>query len=95
MPRMWIVGIVFIAWLYVASLMAIAEAVSTSGSLLGAVFTFVLYGAGPMALVLYLLNTPARRRAQRAMPLDEASSNPDGSAHAARNTRIAPERKES
>lgn len=93
MLRMWIMGIVFFAWLYVVSLMALAEAVSPGGSLLGAAFTFVLYGVGPMALVLYLLNTPARRRARRGAPL-EASPNPDGCAHAARNASVASERKE-
>ncbi|MFN3416163.1 MAG: hypothetical protein ACK4ZD_07590 [Caldimonas sp.] len=58
--------LVAIAWLYVALMMAVAEATSTQGSLLGAVVTFLFYGLGPVSLVMYLLGTPARRRAQRA-----------------------------
>jgi Tfp pilus assembly protein PilV len=60
---MWIVAI---AWMYVAMMMAVAEATSPQGSMLGAIITFVMYGIGPLALVLYLLGTPARRRARRA-----------------------------
>jgi mannose/fructose/N-acetylgalactosamine-specific phosphotransferase system component IID len=37
--------VVAIAWLYVVLLMAVAEALSSQGTVLGAVFTFVLYGA--------------------------------------------------
>ena len=60
---MWIVAI---AWMYVAVMMALAEATSTQGSILGAVITFLMYGVGPLALVLYLMGAPARRRARRA-----------------------------
>ena len=60
---MWIVAI---AWMYVALLMALAEATSTQGSILGAIITFVMYGVGPLALVMYLIGTPARRRVRRA-----------------------------
>ncbi len=60
---MWIVAI---AWMYVAVMMAVAEAFSPQGSVLGAVFTLLLYGIAPLALVMYLLATPARRRARRA-----------------------------
>lgn len=59
---MWIVAI---AWMYVALMMAVTEAFSPQGSLLGAFFTLLLYGVGPVALVMYLLATPARRRARR------------------------------
>ena len=57
--------IVPIAWLYVTMMMAVAEATSPVGSVLGAVVTFLLYGLGPAALVGYILGTPARRRAAR------------------------------
>lgn len=60
---MWLVAI---AWMYVAVMMAVVEAFSPQGSVLGAVFTLLLYGIAPIALVMYLLNTPARRRARRA-----------------------------
>lgn len=59
---MWIVAI---AWIYVALMMALAEATSPQGSLLGAIITFVFYGVAPTALVMYLLGTPDRRRARR------------------------------
>jgi hypothetical protein len=58
--------LVAIGWLYVALMMAAAEATSPNGSVLGAVFTFFVYGVGPVALVLYLLNTPARKAKLRA-----------------------------
>ena len=54
--------IVIIAWLYVTLMMAVAEATNSTGTVLGAIFTFLLYGVLPLALVVYLLNTPARRR---------------------------------
>lgn len=55
-----------IAWLYVALMMSVAEATNTTGTVLGGVITFVLYGLGPVALVLYLMGAPARRRAIKA-----------------------------
>lgn len=69
---MWIVAI---AWIYVALMMALAEATSPQGSYLGAVVTFVFYGLAPTALVMYLLGTPARRRARlKAEALAQAQS---------------------
>jgi hypothetical protein len=58
--------LVAIAWMYVAVMMALAEATSPSGGVGGALVTFVLYGVGPLALVLYILGTPASRRARKA-----------------------------
>ncbi len=58
--------LIVIAWLYVALMMAVAEATNTNGTVLGAVFTFLLYGLAPVALVVYLMATPARRRALKA-----------------------------
>jgi membrane protein implicated in regulation of membrane protease activity len=58
--------LVLIAWMYVAFMMAIAEATSPVGSLLGAAFTFLLYGVLPMSVVGYIMGTPARRRAIKA-----------------------------
>lgn len=75
--------LVAIAWLYVALMMALAEATHAAGSVLGAVFTFLLYGLGPVALVLYLLGTPQRRRARRrAEAAASAALDPDGGGHA-------------
>ncbi len=82
--------IVPIAWMFVVLLMSVAEATSTQGTLLGAFFTFVLYGLLPLSIVMYLLGTPtrwrARRRAEAAeRPADSArgsaANEPDGSRH--------------
>jgi hypothetical protein len=58
--------LVVIAWLYVTLMMALAEATNPEGSVLGAIVTFLLYGLGPMALVVYLMSTPARKRKIKA-----------------------------
>ncbi len=84
--------LVAIAWIYVTLMMSVAEAGSPDGTLLGAVFTFLLYGAGPLAIVLYILGTPARRHRQqqreaaRDAATAEASASgpqPDAGGHAA------------
>lgn len=88
---MWIVAI---AWMYVTLMMALAEATSPQGTALGAVITFVFYGLAPLALVMYLLGAPARRKALRAAeaaelarlsqqaddPVDAPSNTPSGPA---------------
>ena len=58
--------LIAIGWIYVVLLMSVAEATSSTGSVLGALITFVLYGALPLSLVLYILRTPARKRAIKA-----------------------------
>ncbi len=58
--------LVAIAWLYVAVMMAVAEATHSQGSLLGAFITLLLYGVLPLALVLYVMGTPMRRRQRLA-----------------------------
>lgn len=87
--------LVAIGWLYVVLMMAVAEALSTQGTVLGAVITFVFYGVLPLSVVMYLMATPARRRARRAA--DAAASGaalpPDGGGQAA-GAAIAAERKE-
>ncbi len=80
--------LVAIAWLYVALMMAVAEAMHPGGTVLGAVFTLLMYGIGPIALVLYLLGTPMRRRARlQAEQADRTASapvaQPDEPGHAA------------
>lgn len=54
--------LIALAWIYVALMMALAEAFSPSGRLLGALFTFVLYGLLPLGVVLYIGDAPRRRR---------------------------------
>jgi hypothetical protein len=72
--------LVAMAWLYVVVLMAIAEGVSDGGTWLGAAITFLLYGALPLGIALYLLATPSRRRAETATSI--AQRDPDGGSHA-------------
>ena len=87
--------LVAIAWIYVVLMMAVAEATSNQGTLLGAFFTLVLYGLLPLGIVLYVMNEPARRRARRArdaLPSVDVPT-PDGGHHAAGDA-VASERKE-
>lgn len=72
--------LVAIAWIYVVLMMAVAEAVSPQGTVLGAVITFVLYGVLPLAIVMYILGTPARKRALKAAERADAARPPAGSA---------------
>jgi hypothetical protein len=58
--------LVIIAWIYVTLMMAVAEATNTTGTLLGAIVTFVLYGLLPAALVAYIMGAPGRRRVIKA-----------------------------
>ncbi len=95
--------IVPIAWLYVALMMSVAEATNSNGTVLGAIVTFVLYGLLPMGLMLYIMGTPARKRALRArQELERAefeaaaqqlADAPDAGAQAAADS-VAPVRKE-
>ena len=81
--------LVVIAWMYVALMMAVVEATSTQGSVLGAIVTFVLYGAIPMTLVVYLMRAPARRKAVRAR--EEAEREAARTAYAAAASVAAPD----
>ena len=58
-------------------MMAIAEATSSDGTLLGAFFTLLLYGILPITIVGYILGTSARRKAQQkaeSLDLDQKNS---------------------
>lgn len=90
--------LVAIAWGYVVLMMAVAEATGPNGTVLGAVITFVMYGVLPLSIVMYVLGTPARRRALRraeaaAEQASAAPVEPDGGRHAAGGP-VAAERKE-
>jgi hypothetical protein len=90
--------LVAIAWIYVALMMALAEATSSQGTVLGAIFTFLLYGLLPVSIVMYLLGTPARRAARRRTEQQQEASPPlsaqaDDGGHAATDG-LASERKE-
>jgi hypothetical protein len=64
--------IVAIAWIYVALMMAVAEAYHPLGTVLGAIITFLLYGLGPVSLVLYIMGAPQRRKRARAREAAES-----------------------
>lgn len=92
--------LVVIAWFYVVLMMAVAEATNSNGTVLGAIVTFVLYGLLPIALVVYLMGAPMRRKALKAREAAElqaardlASAQPDAGREAAADA-VAPVRKE-
>ena len=95
------IPLVLIAWLYVALMMALAEATHSQGTVLGAIFTFLLFGVGPVALVAYIMGAPGRRKLrqqQEAAAIKQAQEGqlaPQANAgdHAPTDT-VAPERKE-
>lgn len=85
--------------MYVVLMMAVAEAMSTTGSLLGAIVTFFLYGLLPIGIVVYVMRTPQRRRTIKAREAAEAaaSGEPDASGQtpgAAEPGRVTPVGKE-
>ena len=82
--------IVAIGWGYVVLMMVLAEALGPSGSVLGAIVTLLLYGALPMAIVLYVGGARSRARARRELLRD---LDPGGGGHAAGDA-IAPIREE-
>jgi hypothetical protein len=53
--------LIAIAWLYVALLVAISDT-----TVVGGVLTFLFFGLGPLALFMWLVGTPARRRRRLA-----------------------------
>jgi hypothetical protein len=75
--------IVPMGWLYVALMMAVAEATNDNGTVLGGAITFVLYGLVPVLLVLYLMGSPARRKAIKANEANEALALNHTASHAA------------
>lgn len=85
--------LVAIAWIYVVLMMGVAEATSPAGSLMGAITTFLFYGALPLGIVMYIMGTPGRKRARLAQEVAQAkevaqaeraadSNQPDASGHA-------------
>jgi hypothetical protein len=83
--------LIAIAWMYVVLMMAVAEAVSSQGTVLGAFFTVVLYGLLPLGILLYIMGTPQRRRAlkkeaERDASAQAPSAPPDGGSMAPGDT---------
>lgn len=99
--------LIVIGWMYVVLMMSVAEATNTTGSVLGAIVTFFLYGLLPVAIIVYVMRTPQRRRAikareaaedaERAAAQETASARPDAGGEtpgAAEPAGVAPVRKE-
>ena len=85
------VYLVVIAWGYVVLMMSVAEATNSTGSILGAIVTFILYGVMPLSIVVYIMSTPGRKRKLKAAEAAELAQvhalapsaiDPDGSGHA-------------
>jgi hypothetical protein len=74
------------AWIYVALMMAIAEATNTNGTVLGGIMTFVLYGLLPVGLVVYLMGSSSRRKAIKAKEAEELAAYRASQASAAPTT---------
>jgi predicted membrane channel-forming protein YqfA (hemolysin III family) len=82
---------VAMGWLFVVLLFALVQWVSPQGS--GLVALLLVFGAGvaPLAVVLYVMGAPARRRRRRAET--RLGPNPDAGGHAPGDA-VAPEREE-
>jgi predicted membrane channel-forming protein YqfA (hemolysin III family) len=85
------VYLVVLGWLYVVLMMAVAEATNTTGTVLGAIVTFVLYGLVPIAIIVYVMRTPQRRAERKAReaaelaaaPSTDSAIEPNAASHAA------------
>lgn len=65
--------IVALGWMFVVVLMSLAEATAPNGTVLGAVFTLLLYGVLPVSIIVYVMNTPHRRRARLRRDAEDAA----------------------
>jgi hypothetical protein len=80
--------LIVIAWTYVTLMMAVAEATSPQGTVLGAIITFALYGLLPMGILVYILGTPSRKRKIKAREAAEQAAY--DAEHAAAHASAAP-----
>lgn len=85
--------VVPIAWLYVALMMAVAEAQHPQGSVVGAIMTFLFYGVAPVLLILYFMLRRASKRARKAQEAIAPSDQPDAGGETAADS-VAAMRKE-
>jgi hypothetical protein len=83
--------IVAIGWLFVVLLFALVQWVSPQGS--GLVAVLLVFGAGvaPLAVVLYVMGAPGRRRRRKAE--GALATDPDAGGHAPGDA-VAPKREE-
>ena len=82
--------LLLIGWLDVVLMMAVVEAASPQGTLLGAFFTLLLYGVLPLGLLLFIGGTPARRRARHQAEQAELARQADVQAPAAAQATPSP-----
>jgi len=83
--------VIAIGWMFVVGLFALAQAASPQGSLLVAVLLVVGAGVLPLAVVLYVMGAPGRRRRRRAE--ERLGPDPDAGGHASGHA-VAPKREE-
>nr|ALV86395.1 hypothetical protein [uncultured bacterium 14] len=84
--------IVALGWLFVVALFALVQFASPQGSLLVALL--LVFGAGvlPLAVVLYVMGAPGRRRRRLAAEV-ALGTDPDGGGHTPGDA-VAPKREE-
>ena len=82
--------LVVIGWMYVVLMMSAAEAASSNGTLLGALVTLVLYGVGPVILVVYLMGAPARNKAIKKRDAEARASHMAATGQSADLDEISP-----
>ena len=84
--------LIVITWAYVTLMMAVAEATSPQGTLLGALVTFALYGLLPMGILVYILGTPGRKRKIKAREAaEQAAYDAEQAALAAQHAAVGPD----
>ena len=84
--------LIVITWAYVTLMMAVAEATSPQGTLLGALVTFTLYGLLPMGILVYILGTPGRKRKIKAREAaEQAVYDAEQAALAAQQAAVGPD----
>jgi hypothetical protein len=68
-----VMHIVAIAWIYVVLMMSITER-----SVIAGIMTFLLYGVFPLAVILYLMGAPQRRRRRSEAEKSAPDASPPG-----------------
>lgn len=72
--------IIAIGWLYVILMMAI-----TAKSFAAGLFTFLAYGLAPVALVLWLMGSPIRKKRRKLRDAADQPLHADNGTHAQRD----------
>jgi len=85
------VYLIVIGWMYVVLMMSVAEATNTTGTVLGGIVTFFLYGILPVGIVVYVMRAPQRRRAIKAREAAEDAARAAASAPDARAASAQPD----